>query len=94
MKAIKLLLLNRADYCKVSTEEINEAIVELEQIKFAITVHNENLRLNNELLKARDAELEALNSKDCNTCKFNTLGANYCLHLYTNQWRAKDDTSI
>ena len=32
MKAIKLLLLDRADYCKVSTGEINEALLELEEL--------------------------------------------------------------
>lgn len=32
MKALKLFLLDRTDYCKVSTEEINAAIIELEEL--------------------------------------------------------------
>ena len=33
MKAIKLFLLCRADYCKIPTEDINEAIAEVEAMQ-------------------------------------------------------------
>ena len=74
MKALKLLLMDRHELGNpkiVTTEMFNEAIAELEALqstqeaqlkeaKFAITVLNENLKLNSELLKAKDEKIYKL----------------------------------
>ena len=80
MKALEILKrLDNSDFFDRSKiglgkeYNLDEAIVELEQTKFAITVLNENLRLNSELLKTRDNEIVSLQSRSCEGCAYDTM---------------------